>query len=103
MTAALIVSGRAPAAGLRKGTQSLKIVVEAKVEVDALHLPIGDDVNAGPQLVIDGEADGIADGLRAVVRAEQFRLARGIVAELGVPARERPAADDGRREQRQSG
>src|SRR5207247_191051 len=93
--------GRAPATSWWKGTQALEIVVEPQVEVDALHLAVGEEVGPGPELVVDGKADGIANGFLAVVGAEQLRLAGGLVTEPGVPARERPAADHRRREQRE--
>ncbi len=75
------------------------MVVEAEVEIDALHLAVADEVGAGAELIVEGEAHGVAYGLVAVVGAEQLRLSPHVVAELGVPAGERPTADDGGRDQ----
>ena len=101
VAAALVVGRRAPAAAGRQRLEAAQVVVEAEVEIDALHLAVGDEVGAGAELIVHGQAHGVAHGLLAVVGAEQVGLAGGVVAELGVPAGEGPAADDGRGEQRE--
>src|SRR5438128_2334779 len=79
----------------RQGSEPFEVVVEAEVEVHPLHLAIGDEVCPGPQLVVDGEADSVADHLGAIIRAVQFGMASDVLAELGVPAGEGPRPDDG--------
>ena len=69
MPAALIVSWRAPDASRRKRHETFQVVVEAEVEIDALHLAVGDEVGAGAELVIEGEAHRVAQGLLTVVGA----------------------------------
>ena len=90
---ALVVSRRAPAAESRRGLEPAEVFVEAQVEIDALHFAVGDPVEAGPELVVDREADGVADGLVAIGRPEQIGLGFHVGDELLEPARERPASD----------
>ncbi len=103
VAAALVVGRRPPAARRRQRFQAAEVVVKAEVEIDALHLAVGDEVGAGAQLVIDGQSHRVAQSLLAVVGAEQLGVARGVVAEFRVPAGEGPAADDGRGERRERG
>ena len=70
-------AGRAPAhpiGGPRERLEPVEILVEAQVEIDALHLAVGDPVEARAELVVDRQADGVADGLLAIGRAESVRL-----------------------------
>ena len=53
VAAALVVGRAAPAAGLRQRLEPVEVVVEAEVEIDALHLAVGDEVGPGPELVVD--------------------------------------------------
>src|SRR5262249_42988259 len=75
------------------------MVVEAQVEIDALHLAVSQNVHARSQLILDGEADRVAQSLLQISRAVQPRLRRGIRAQFGVPAGKGPAADNGCRQQ----
>src|SRR5205823_5895384 len=91
--ASLIVSGRAPATSLRQRLNPREPIIKTEIEIDALHLTIGDQIGSCPELIVHGEADRVPDGLVPVIGTKQFRLASDVVAELGVPARKRPAAD----------
>ncbi len=88
------MSRRSPAPELRGGLEPTEIFIESQVEIDALHFAVGDPVEAGPLLVVDGEANGVANGLVAIGRAEQVRLGLHVGDELFKPARKRPASDD---------
>ncbi len=72
---ALIVGRRTPAADARDRLEPCEIFVEPQVEIDALHFAVGDPVEAGAELVVDRQADGVADGLVAIGRAESARAA----------------------------
>src|SRR5207253_2212626 len=74
---ALVMSRRSPASALRQRLNAGQAVVEAKIEIDTLHLAVGDKVGAGMQLVVDRQAHRVADGFSAVVGP----------IELGVPGR----------------
>ena len=90
-------------ADLRQRLDSGEAVVETQIEIDTLHLAVGDDVGPGPQLVVHGQTDGIAQCLVAVARAEQVRLPADVFAEFRKPAGVGPAADDGRGDQGEFG
>src|SRR5262249_18777734 len=99
VAAALVVRGRAPLPGRGKSLEAGQIVVEAQVEIDTLHLAVADQVGVRLELVGDGQPHRVADGLVAVLGAEPLRMAGRLLAEVAIPARERPAADDRRRDQ----
>ena len=48
----------------------MEIFVEAQVEIDSLHFAVGDPVEAGAELVVDRQPNGVADGLVAIGRPE---------------------------------
>ena len=93
---ALVVRGRSPAPTLRQRSNPGKSIVEAEIEIDTLHLTVGDQVGPGLELVVNRQPHGITNRFLAVVGSKLLRAAGDIVAELGVPSGERPAADDGR-------
>ena len=90
---ALIVRRSAPATLARDRLQPAQILVEAQVEIDALHLAVGDPVEPGAELVVDRQADGVAHGLVAIRRPEQLGVLFHVGDELLVPAGKRPASD----------
>ena len=90
---ALIVRRGAPAAGSRQRLEPCEILVESQVEIDALHFAVGDPIEARTNLVVDRQANGVADGLVAIGRSEQLGLGLHVGDELFEPARERPASD----------
>ena len=91
---ALIVGGRTPAGGSAAAVRAAEIIVEAEVEIDALHFAVGDPVEAGAELVVDRQANGIADGFFAISRPEQIGMGVHVGDEFLEPARKRPASDD---------
>ena len=70
---ALIVGRRAPEAATRQRLEAAEVVVEAQVEIDPLHLAVGDPVEPGAELVVDGQPNGVAD---APPRGRPARTAR---------------------------
>src|SRR5262249_1306795 len=77
--------------------------VEAEVEIDAVHLAVGDEVRAGAELVVHGQAHRVEQRFLAVIGAEQLGMADNVFAKLGVPAGECPAADHRGRQERKRG
>ena len=57
-----------------KRLEAVQVFVEAQVEVDPLHLAVGDPVQPGEELVVHRQPNGIADGLAPVGRTEPIRL-----------------------------
>ena len=102
VAAALIVRRRTPVSRLRQRLDAGEIIVKAEVEIDALHLAVGDEVGAGAELVVHGQAHRVAQRLLAVVRAKHLGMSGDILAEFGIPAGKRPAADHGRGKERES-
>src|SRR5262249_33221286 len=93
MFATLIVSWRTETTG--RGAfelDALKIAVKGKVEIETSLFAVGDDVEAGGGLVVDGGDDGVFLKFGAVSLAELIEVGAGEFE----PARERVAADDGR-------
>ena len=85
---ALVVGGRAPVAGAADRLEAAQVLVEAQVEIDPLHLAVGDPVEPGADLVVDGQPDRVAHRLLAIHRAEQVGMRLHVGDELLVPARE---------------
>lgn len=90
--AALVVRGRAEAAW-RSGFEfdAFEESVEGKVEVQAGLLAVGDDVEAGVELIGDSDADGVIDEFGAVGFAELREVLDGELK----PSGKRVTADDG--------
>ena len=86
-----------PAAGARYRLDAAEVFVEPQVEIDALHLAVGDAVEARAELIVDGQPHGIAHGLIAIGRPEQVGMFFDVGGEFLEPAGERPASDHGGR------
>ncbi len=84
---------RTQSPGPRQRLEPPQVFVEAQVEIDALHLAVGDPIEAGPQLVVDGQPHGVANGLVAIGRAEELGMRLHVGDELLEPAGKRPAPD----------
>ena len=65
----------------------MQVFVEAQVEIDALHLAVGDPVEPGADLVVHGQSDRIPAGLLAVHWPEPPGLGVHVDDELLVPPR----------------
>ncbi len=90
--AALVVGGRTEAArggGLQ--VDALEVAVEGEVEVEAGLFAVGDDVEAGANLILDRGAGGVVLHLFEVVGAELVELRGGKLE----PGGEGVGADDG--------
>ena len=70
---ALIVGGCAPAPRPRQRLEPFDVLIEPQVEVDSLHLAVGDPVEARAQLIVDRQTDSVPHGLIAICRAELLR------------------------------
>ncbi len=89
---ALIVRGRAEAPrGALLGVDALEVAIEGEIEIEARLLAIGDDVEAGRGLIVNGGEDGVVLEFGDVVGAEFVEMAGGKLE----PCREGIAADDG--------
>jgi hypothetical protein len=67
---------------------SAQVLVKAEVEIDPLHLAIGDAIEPRPQLVVNGQPDGVANRLLPIYRAEKVGMRAHIADELFIPARQ---------------
>ena len=74
ISVALIVGRQRPIAGPGERLQTAQVFVEPQVEIDPLHLAVGDPVEPGAELVVDGQPDGVAHGLLAVGRPEPLGI-----------------------------
>jgi len=101
IAAALIVGRRTPAPPRRQRLDAAEKIVKAEIEIDALHLAVGDEVGPRAELIVHRQAHRVAQRLFAVIGTEQLRVTGRVVTEFGIPAGERPAADDRRRENRE--
>src|SRR5688572_13305930 len=77
------------------------MIIESKVEVDPLHFTVGNEVGAGLELVLHGQADGVANCFIPIVGPKKLRLFRHVVAELRIPTGKRPTPDNRGRNWRQ--
>jgi len=84
--------------GWRQWLNAAEAIVEAQVEINALHLAVGDQVGAGAKLIVHRQTHGIANGFSAILEIELVGMLRHVGAEFRIPAGERPAADDSRGE-----
>ena len=92
----------APALVVRRGAEAtrrcplqldaVEVAVERQVEVEPRLLAVGDHVEAGADLVVDGGDDGVVLQLGAIGRAEAVEVLDGEQQ----PAGQRVAADDRR-------
>ncbi len=83
----LIVCGWPPVAGTPKSLQTAQVLVKAQIEIDPLHLTIGDAIQARAELVVNGQADRVTNGLFAVNRAEMLGMRGDVADESLVPSR----------------
>ena len=91
VAATLIVSGRAEAPrGRRLEVDAREEPVEREVEVEARLLAVGDDVETGGDLVVDGGHDGVVLQLAPIVGTELGEVGAGELQ----PAGQRVAPDD---------
>ena len=67
----------------------VEIIVEAEIEIDALHFAVGDEIGAGAQLIVHGQANRVAQRFLAVVGAEQVRVRRQRLRRTWRTSRER--------------
>lgn len=91
--APLVVCWRSPPAGRRvfQG-QALEVAIERQVEIQPRLFAVGDDIQAGSQLILDSGGNRIILQFPQVVRAELVEMLTGKFQ----PAGERVTADDGR-------
>jgi hypothetical protein len=90
--AALVVGGRAEAAaGLGFAVDAVDVAIEAEVEVEAGLFAVGDDIEAGAGLVMEGGDDGVVLEFGEVVGSKFGKVGGGEFE----PGRERVGADDG--------
>jgi len=85
-------------AGLER-PEPAEVLEDRHDEPLASHLAVGDQVDAGSLLIADRRLDGVVLRLREVHRAEAARL--DLLVRGPQPGRDRVAADDGRRQDRQ--
>src|SRR5271157_2361615 len=83
----LVVRRGTPVAGTTNWRQAAQVLVKAEVEIDPLHLAIGDAIEPRPQLVVNGQPDGVANRLLPIYRAEKVGMRAHIADELFIPAR----------------
>ena len=83
----LVVRRGTPVAGTTNWLQAAQVLVEAEVEIDPLHLAIGDAIEPRPQLVVNGQPDGVANRLLPIDRAEKVGMRAHIADEFFIPAR----------------
>ena len=56
------------------GRRTDQVFVKAEVEIDPLHLAIGDSIEPCPQLVVDGQPHGVANRFLPIDRAEKVGM-----------------------------
>ena len=92
MFAALVVAGRAEAAGrLWLGTDALEKTIEGQVEIKASLFAIGNNIETRSGLIVNGSNDGVVLEFFDVVGAEVAQVRGGELKPRG----KRITADDG--------
>src|SRR5690606_24793677 len=92
MLAALVVGGRPEfTRGVRFKLDALDVAVEREIEIEPRLLAIGDDIEAGTHLIMDGGDHGVVLDLTHVRAAEDVE----VLARKLEPAGKRVTADDG--------
>jgi hypothetical protein len=91
--ASSLVMGGGAEATLGRGFEldAIEETVEGKVEIEAGLFAIGDDIEAGFELVMDGDGDGVVDGFIAIGVTELVEVKGGELE----PAGQGIASDDG--------
>jgi len=79
--------GGAPVAYTTNWLEAAQVRVKAEVEIDPLHLAIGDSIEPCPRLVVNGQPHGVANRFLPIDRVEKVGMRAHIADELFIPAR----------------